>query len=186
MKTNKKARLTIDILLIILGIAFLIFGIKDLKTFISNQNVKITDAERFKRDYQYVDTENVYKYIKIKDLSTLLESEEEKIVLIGSPLDPWTQVITLPLNNIVKSMKKNIYYLDLDDVDKESKDYKKVLKALKVATPTVIVRTKTDINILDKQALYDSKYTDSPIEYWTDERTEELERVLNDKIGELK
>ena len=183
MKTNKKARLTIDILLIILGIAFLIFGIKDFKTFVSNQNIKISDAEKFKRDYQYVDTENVYKYIKIKNLSTLLESEEEKIVLIGSPLDSWTQVITLPLNNIVKSMNKNIYYLDLDDVDKESKDYKKVLKALKVATPTVIVKTKTDINILDKQVLYDSNYTDAPIEYWTDERTKELEKLIKETLG---
>ena len=183
MKTNKKVRLTIDVLLIILGIAFLIFGIKDLKTFISNQNIKISDAEKFKRDYQYVEEDNVYKYIKIKNLSTLLESKEEKIVLIGSPLDPWTQVITLPLNNIVKSMKKNIYYLDLDDVDKESKDYKKVLKALKVATPTVIVKTKTDINILDKQVLYDSKYTDAPIEYWTDERIDKLEKLIKETLG---
>lgn len=183
MKTNNKtARIAIDALLIILGIVFLIFGIKDLKTFISNQNVKITDAERFKSDYQYVEEDNVYKYISVKDLGNILDSNEEKIILVGSPLDPWTQVLSAPLNNIVKSMKKNIYYLDLDNVDKESKDYKKVLKALKVdiiSTPTVIVKTKTDINILDKQVLYDSKYTDAPIEYWTDERIDKLEKLIN-------
>lgn len=185
MKTNKKSRIAIDALLIILGIVFLIFGIKDFKNFISNQNAKISDAERFKADYQYVNKDNSYKYTSIEELKTMLNSKEERIILLGSPLDPWTQVIVSHLDEYAKSVEKSIYYLELDKVDKESEDYKELLKTLKIDElylPTIVVQNKDKSEVLDKTKIYDSNYTEAPIDYWTEERIEELKRVLSDKI----
>lgn len=186
---NKKSRIVIDSLLIILGIVFLIFGIKDLKSFVSSQKSDISDAEKFKSDYQYVAKDNSYKYIDIKELRTILDGKDEKIILVGSPLDSWTQVLVSHLDEYAKSIKKSIYYLDLDKVDKTSDDYKKILKKIKlddITTPTVIIKTKSNIELLKKEELYDSNFTDAPIDYWTEKRVEELKEILNNKIRELK
>ena len=186
---NKKTRIVIDSLLIILGIVFLIFGIKDFKSFISSQKVNVSDRERFKNDYQYVAKDNSYEYIDIKELKTILDSKDEKIILVGSPLDSWTQVLVSHLDEYAKSIKKSIYYLDLDKVDKTSDEYRKILKKIKlddIETPTVIIKSKSNIELLKKEELYDSSYTDAPIDYWTEKRVEELKKLFEDKIGELK
>ena len=183
---NKTLRIIVDITLIILGIIFLVFGIKDLINEI-NAN-KVEDSVRFKKDYSYVSTDNVYKYITLKELDKMLDSETG-IVLVGNPKNPWTQVLVSPLNDVVKSSDMNIYYLDNSDIDESSKYYISILSKLEIEdfeVPNIIfIKQGTIIKLYSKSDLYESSYKDAPIEYWTENRLESFNKDMVEQIDNL-
>lgn len=184
---NRKYRILVDLILIILGIIFLVFGIKDVIDKYNSE--KVTDATLFKREYKEVSEDNVYKYLNLKDAEKMLK-EETGIILIGNSLNSWTQVLVGPLNEIAKEEKREIYYLSTKEIDKESKNYKNILKILnkkELEVPNLIfIKEGKILKIYSKEDLYDKEYDGAPIEYWTEEQKTVLKEEISKDIESLK
>jgi len=179
MKTQK-SRIIVDLILIILGIIFLVFGIKDLVDKINS--TKIDDATRFKSEYSYVSKENNYEYLTFKKFEKMINSKTG-VILLGSPLDPWTQVLVEPLNVVAKEENTIIDYLDVNE-------YKNIIKKSKILdnfdVPKIIFIKNGKINtIINKEDIYDKEFDDAPIEYWTDEKLEEFNSIIKSEVEKL-
>lgn len=170
---NKKLRIAIDIFAIILGIIFLVFGIKDaINTF---KKVEVPDSAIFKKSYQYVPKDNHYKYITIKEAKNI-----SGVILVGNPEDTWTQILVEPLNSAISD---DIYYLENKDLDKKSKDYKEILGLIdtkELSNPMIIFIKDGKVKKLYlKENIFDKDFEGAPIEYWSEESK-------NDFIDEMK
>ena len=152
---SKPFRITIDLILIILGIIFLVFGIKDaISTFSTKE---LDDNVKFSKSYTNVPTDNTFKYIK--SLDNL--DEQNAIIFIGNPNDVWSQVISPVLYEIVKDKYDVIYYYEeLEDV------------------PEIIIINESNKNFFKKDDLINSDYEGIPIEYFTQEKRLELSNKL--------
>lgn len=185
--TNKALRIGVDLILIILGIIFLVFGIKDLNSMI-HANDK-TDAELMSSEYMYLSKENVYEYITFKNLTKLLYESGSGMVLIGSPQSPWTQVLVSPLNIIAKEENIKIYYIDINDVDinYDTKDVNKAPVLKDYDVPKVFfVKDGEILGEYKKEDLYDKNYDGIPLEYWTEEKLEMLNETMKNEIAKIK
>lgn len=178
---TRKLEIILDIILILVGFVFLYFGIRDLMVKIDS--TKVTDAEKFSRKYSYVSKdESIYKYISYKDAEIYLKSNGA-IILVGNPLDSWTQVLVKPLNDLYKTKGKEIYYLELNDEDIGTRSYISLIKALNVKslnTPTIIKVDKTKFKVYTKKDIYDSSYDGAPIDYFTKENIEKLKKLIDE------
>jgi len=181
---NKKLRIALDIILITVGVVLLVFGIKDAYNTLKKNT--ISDNVKFSRNFSYVPEDNIYKYVSLKEANKILK-EDKAILLIGNKNDSWTQVLTAPFENIVKEYVDDIYYLELNNIDEDDKSYKSLLKEIdEPKVPEIyIIKDGKQILYLNKKDLIDSTYKDAPIEYYTDERIQELKQKLN-KISDLK
>lgn len=184
---NQKAlRIIIDVILIGLGIVFLVFGIKDAIAMYNS--TKIEDSVKFKSEYSYAPEDNVYEYINIKEMYRMLNSDTG-IVLVGSPKDAWTQVLVSPLNDVIKTYKYKINYIDIDEIDKTSKYYESVLDTLNIdsfSTPEIIfVKDGNAIDILEKKDIYINIYNTIPIDYWSEDNKTTFETLLKKIVEEL-
>lgn len=179
---NKWFRIIIDIVLIIVGIVFLILGIKDFIATIKSN--KVEDAVRFQKNFSYVSADNNYKYISLKELDKLLN--EKGIILIGNHLDSWTQVLVSPLNEIVKTYKEDIYYLETEKLDVKSKYYNNIISKLELdhlEYPTIIfVKDGVVQSIYKKDDIYQKDYEEAPIEYWTSKRIDDFKMTISNAI----
>lgn len=112
----------------------------------NNSEEKVSDAVRFKNDYEAlngtkrsdgslynsisISEDNPIKYISVKESLEILE-EDKAIIYVGAPWCPWCRGIIPALLKVCKDKKiETLYYLNLDD-DKsvyEIKDNKAVKK----------------------------------------------------------
>lgn len=174
---NKTARIIIDIALIVAGVVLLIFGIKDAVDKISS--LKVEDGVRFNRSYSYVSEDNRYKYVDLKAATKLLK-EKSGILLIGSPKDTWTQVLVKPLHDIVPD-NLDIYYLEIDDLDEDTRAYKEFPINLKDAgTPVIVIANGGGLEVFKKQDIYDEEYAGIPLDYFDEERVSSLKELLKE------
>lgn len=176
---NKTLRIVLDVILIIIGIVFLISGVKEAYN-LYNSN-KIEDNIIFKKSYNYVDEDNIYKYINTKELNNLLKNKRG-IALIGYKTDPWMQVLVSPLNKIISTKYDVIYYLELDDLDTDSKEFKELNKKIDISSPLLIIFNKEEIKILTKKDLIDESYQEAPLEYFDEERLKYFEDIIKNKF----
>lgn len=177
---TRKLEIILDIILILVGFVFLYFGIRDLKVKIDS--TKITDGERFAKTYSYVSKdESVYKYVSYVEAANIVTNADATI-LVGEPLDPWTQVLVKPLNDIYKKKKQNIYYLEFSDKDKETHSYNVFTKSIKkknLSTPMIIISKKGKQKIYTKSDIYDKSYDGAPIDYFTKENLDKLKKLID-------
>lgn len=174
---NKTTRIIIDIALIIAGIILLIFGIKDAVDKINA--LKVEDGVRFNRSYSYVEENNRYKYVDLKAATKLLK-EKSDILLIGSPKDTWTQVLVKPLHDIVPD-NLDIYYLEVEGLDEDTKAYKEFPINLKeVGTPIIVIANGGELEVFKKQDIYDEEYDGIPLDYFDEERVSSLKKLLKE------
>ncbi len=184
---NKKLRILIDIVLIILGIIFLVFGIKDAISMYNS--TRIEDSVLFKKDFPYVSSDNIYEYMSIKELDKFVQ-KDTGIILIGNKNDSWTQVLVEPLNESVSYEYSKIYYYENDGSDKETKNYKNILSQLKIekiSNPTIVFVIDGKIsNVYFKNDIYDGDYEGTPIDYWNEESKQNFSKNILNDIGKLK
>ncbi len=182
----KTLRIITDIILIVVGIIFLIFGIKDAIDMYNSS--KISDALLFKKSYSYVPEDNVYNYVTLKELNKMLR-DDSFILLIGDPLDSWTQVLVSPLNEVASSKDHKIYYLETTDLDNTSSNYKKLLTNLDLdglTTPYIaFIKDGSIYKTYSKDDLYESDYDGAPIEYWTKDKLDTLKSDISKDIEAL-
>ena len=183
---NKRLRIIVDIILIVVGIIFLIFGIKDAIDMYNSS--KVSDALLFKKSYSYVPEDNVYNYVSLKELNKMLK-KNSFILLIGEPLDSWTQVLVNPLNEVASSKDQKIYYLETTDLNSSSSDYENLLSNLdldELTTPYIaFIKDGSIYKTYSKDDLYESDYDGAPIDYWTENRLNTLKNDLSKDIEAL-
>lgn len=180
---NKALRIGLDIALILIGIVFLIFGIKDaIETFKNNQ---IEDNVKFKRTYSEITEDNIYRYTDLKKANKLID-EGTGVLLIGQKNDSWMHVLVSPLNEFVKDYQDIIYYLEIDNDDTNDKNYQTLTQKLeKIKTPTIVlIKDGNILSTYNKNDIFDSTFEGAPIEYFTEERTTSLKEKI--KISDLK
>ena len=173
---EQRLRIILDILIIIIGIVFLVFGIRDGIKEINRY--KVSDAEKFHKSYSYVSTkESVYEYISLGKATKLLE--EDSVILVGKTTNAWTQVLVKPLNDIYKDSK--IYYVEMDDIENTSPAYHKFLSKLgvkKMDIPTIVVTKSDKTKIISKDDIVDKDYEGAPIDYFNKETKNKLKELL--------
>lgn len=144
MKDNKKLRITIDIVLILVASVFLFFGVKEVTKKIDA--LKVSDSTKFSRSYQSVG-ENNYEYLTEKGL----EKVSDGVVFIGNPNDPWSQVLAPVLTELLVEYKVTTSYYYETDED----------------TPRILVfQEGKRVVELKKSDIYNENYDGIPIEYF--------------------
>ena len=152
---SKGIRITIDAILIVLGIIFLVFGIKDAINTFSTQ--KLDDNVRFSKSYTNVPTDNTFKYV---ESISELDNKSKVVIFIGNPKDVWSQVLAPVLYDITKDKYEVVYYVEnTEDV------------------PQVIVINDSKFTY-KKDDMINSNYNGVPIEYFTLEKKTELSHKL--------
>ncbi len=181
---KKPLRITIDVIVIIVGIVLLVLGVNDAIDKI--ESLKVADSLRFKKSYSYVDEDNRYKYVDLKAANKMLK-KGTGILLIGSPEDPWTQVLVKHLDVLAKNIDIDISYLEKDDIDIESSAYKDFpIDIITVSTPHIaLIKDGSLVKEISKEDIYGSEYEGAPIDYFTAERIETF-NVLLEEISNLK
>lgn len=176
---NKTFRIIFDLFLIVIGIVFLIFGIKDAYNFYKEQ--KVEDSALFNASYRSAPLDNIYRYTNTKKANKLLSSGTGTL-LIGKTTDPWMQVLVKPLDEIGKEKTDVIYYLELDEIDSSTKEYKSLeeklggISSLKI----VIVKEGRILQNLDKKDIIDAEFDGAPAEYFDEQNIKKLKELLSD------
>ncbi|HBA37755.1 MAG TPA: hypothetical protein DCY94_03445 [Firmicutes bacterium] len=174
---QKKLRIAIDVVVIIVAFIFLFIGIKDAIDLLKGK--ELDDNVKFARTYSSVLKDNSYEYTSINDV---LEAKST-IILIGETTDPWMHVLVSPLDNIAKKYGKKIKYLELDGLDTSSKEYKKLENLYgKLSSPMIIlIKNGTTLTVFSKKDIIDNDFDGAPIEYFDIERT----KNLADKLSQI-
>lgn len=180
----KKVRILIDCLVIVVAFLFLIFGIKDAIAMFKGDG-EPSDNVKFARTYRSVDKDNIYRYVNEKEALEL--TNEKSLIILGKKTDPWMQVLVNPLETITKDYVKEIHYLELDDIDTSSKDYRNLEERIgSISSPKIVLSTDGEIlTVLDKTDIVDLNFDGAPIEYFDEERIDALEKKL-DEISNLR
>src|SRR5574344_699195 len=92
---------------------------------------KITDAEKFSKEYTLVDKSNKFEYKTIDEIINILKNGTG-IVYLGFPSCPWCQKYVTYLNDVSKDLKiKSIYYFDIyNDRKENTKNYQEIVNIL--------------------------------------------------------
>ena len=155
---SKSFRIIIDLLVVILGIVFLVFGIKD--TIKSFSQPTIEDNIKFSKSYTNVPTNNIYKYVESIDE---IEDENNTVIFVGNPKDEWSQVLACVLFDVLNDKYNIIYYLEEYDS----------------SIPNLIILKNGKQSIYKKNDLIEPNYKEAPIDYWTDERKLNLLKLFD-------
>ena len=124
---NKYGKILVGIvaLLLIITIPILIYEKFE------NENNKITDAEKFKKEYPGVTENNIFVYSNTTEIINILKNGTG-VIFLGFPDCKWCQTYAPMLNNIASEAGiEKIYYLNiLNDRKNETKDYQTITKLL--------------------------------------------------------
>lgn len=182
---KRKNIILIAILVLIIAISigsYAIFNKKDKKN-----EVIITDAEKFAKDYPTVNDDNVFVYRDAKQIVNILK-KGPAVVYLGFDECPWCQNYVVYLNDIAKEIGvEKIFYLDiLEDRTNHTKEYQEILEILgknldndeegnpRVFVPDVSFVIDGKIIGHDNETANGTKGIKDPDEYWSDEK-----RVIN-------
>ncbi len=185
---NKTIRIIIDCLVIIIGIVFLVLGIKDAFNFFKKPTIE--DSVKFKKSYSNVSKDNIYKYVTLSEANDILFNKTG-IMLLGKTTDPWMQVLVEPLNDIVKEEDiEVIYYLEMNDIKEEPLgDYDKPViqtRLEEINLPYIfIIKNGTILQELGCEDIFDPDYKGAPIDYFDEQNKNTVKNDLI-KIKELK
>ena len=180
MNTNKRIKIieiTLDIIIIILGVVFLISGIKD--AVIKFNKYRLTDEKRFSGVYNLSLKDNRFKTLSVKEAK--MNVFNDITILVGNPTDSWTRILVKPLNDIYKEKNKTIYYLEINDDIKKTNEYKEFLKVLKVKslnTPSIIISKNSKISIYTKDDIINKDYDGIPLEYFNDDNIKKFKELI--------
>lgn len=182
---NKTLRIVLDLVLIIVGIVFLIIGIKDAYNFYKEN--KIADNVRFMRSYRSAPEDNIYKYVTLDEANDILLNGTG-LIFLAKTNDPWAQVFVAHLNEIAKEYIDEIYYLEMDDIDMDKQEDKLELQnrfGNMLLPYIIIVKDGKILSELDKDDIVDADFDGAPIEYFDEETIKDVKEKLS-KIIELK
>lgn len=108
----------------ILLYGFIYLGKKDYSS-------KVTDAEKFNKEYSFIPVNNPFVYVKSYEVLDIIENKSG-IILMGYSSNSWMQAYVKELYNVIKDSNiKKIYYYDLqEDRARKSKNFVMIEDAL--------------------------------------------------------
>lgn len=130
MNTIPKAN-QIKIIITFVIVAIIITLMLIFKEQLFKINFNITDSERFYKEYNQVDVDNVFKYVTAKEAIELFK-EEQAVVFFGFKECKWCQSYAPILDEYAKENKiDTIYYCDIkEDRANNTEDYRQLVEML--------------------------------------------------------
>lgn len=149
------------------------FGIKEA---VDKFKSSVTsDAERFTKSYRDVGEDNPYKYIDVDEANEII-AESSGIIFVCDPNDSWCQVIAKPLTEVFEEANiETVYYLENNESNSNSNLQIESDKSVPIV---IAVKDGSVLRALSKDLLIEEDYEGSPIEYYTEERVDDLKRML--------
>ena len=169
-----------------------------LGTYGLKYSCEISEQEKFSKEYQTVDLDNIFVYKTSSEIINILK-HGSGIIYLGFPECPWCKAYVPMLNDIAKDNKiEKIYYLNiLNDRKNNTKEYLEIGDILKnyvkyddegnkrIYVPAVIAINNGKIVGYDDETSLDTLGYDDPKDYWTDERKQNLKEKLVSMISKI-
>lgn len=157
-----------------------------------------TDGEKFIKEYPKVSEYNVFVYRNIDEIIKILENGTG-IVYLGFPECPWCQAYVPMLNEVadIEGLEKIYYYNIYNDRKENTEKYQKIVSILsdylqyddegnkRIYVPAIIAISEGKIVGFDDETSYDTLGTDSPEEYWTEDRIKKLKTKLTEMVNDV-
>ena len=157
-----------------------------------------TDGEKFIKEYPKVSEYNVFVYRNIDEIIKILENGTG-IVYLGFPECPWCQAYVPMLNEVadIEGLEKIYYYNIYNDRKENTEKYQKIVSILsdylqyddegnkRIYVPAIIAISEGEIVGFDDETSYDTLGTDSPEEYWTEDRIKKLKTKLTEMVNDV-
>lgn len=164
----------------------------------NEENVTVIDSVKFSREYDSVDTENVFVYRDIEEIINILRNGTG-VVYLGFPECPWCRAYVSYLNEVAKEngLDKIYYFNILEDRKNDTEEYKEIVNLLKfylrydnegkkrVYVPAVIAVKKGIIIGFDDETSYDTKGFEKPEDYWNKDAVSALKNKLTKMVKEV-
>lgn|SRR5574344_753030 len=173
---------------------FIYLGKKDF----GNKPINYSDAEKFSMEYPDISTNNVFNYINATEVLNIFD-HGNGIIYMGFASNEWSQYYIKFLNQVItdKNIKEVYYYDLLKDRTKENKNYQKIANYLSnyldntddnkkyLFTPALmVIKNGQVVYFNDETSL--TKTTDTPQNYWTEEKIINFKTELaNNLEGEI-
>lgn len=158
---------------------------------------KESDAVKFSKEYTSVSEDNVFVYKDITEIITLLQKGTGAVYL-GFPDCVWCNAYVEFINEAAKEKGiTEVYYYNIkEDRNNNTDNYKKLVSILgdnllpdnennkRIYVPDFTVVKNGKIIAHNNETSVIEEY-DSPKDYWTDERKENILITLKDMLGEI-
>lgn len=185
-------------IIIFIGIVILLVGIICGVLFL-NKDTKLTDAEKFSKEYTTVDENNVFVYRDIEEIINIME-HGTGIVYLGFPECPWCQTYVKYLNEVAKEVGiEKIYYFNiLEDRQNNTDEYKRIIELLKenlqfddegkerIFVPNVSFHINGSVIGNDYETSKDTHDFDNPEDYWNEDEVKDLKAKLKQYMIQIK
>ena len=180
-------------------IFFVIFSFLLIQCNIIDFRKKISDSERFAKEYPLAGDDNIFLYRNAGEAADIL-ANGRGIVFLGFKECSWCQHYAVFLQDIAREMEiDKIYYCDIrEDREKNSESYQKIVGILsgrlhyddegrpRIYVPDVSIVSRGRIITRDFETSKETLGYDTPQEYWTEERVNALKERLRPGINILK
>lgn len=165
----------------------------------SNNNLNLSDSEKFASEYTEVSKDNVFVYRNVDEIIKIME-KGTGVVYLGFPECPWCQTYVKYLNEVAKEVgiDKIYYYNIYDDRKNETDNYKKIVSLLgenlqyddegnlRIYVPNVSFHVYGEVIGNDCETSLDTLGLKDPKEYWNDERVTNLKNKLSTYMKKIK
>lgn len=163
-----------------------------------DEEKKLTDSEKFYREYQTATKDNVFVYRNINEIIAILKNGTG-VVYLGFPECKWCQSYVKYLSEVANELEiDKIYYFNvLEDRQNNTKEYQELLKVLgktlqydeegkpRVYVPHVSFVIEGKIIGTDYETSKDTKGYKEPAEYWNEKEVKKLKVKLNKYMSEV-
>ncbi len=149
------------------------------------------DAQRFATEYTSVTADNVFVYRDADEIIRIMK-KGTGVVYLGFPECPWCQAYVEILNDVAKEEGLDtIYYFNIsDDRKNNTEKYQEIVALLgdnlqfdnegnpRIFVPNVSFHVNGELVGNNHETSKDTLGLDSPEDYWTDERANNLKDTL--------
>ena len=192
---NKKFVLLVGVVFVVVISIVLscVFILKD-----NRDNEKLSDNERFAKEYTLVTNDNSFVYRDADKIINILKNGTG-VVYLGFPECPWCQEYVAYLNDVANDNRvEKIYYCNiLNDRKNNTKEYQEIVDILeeylqfddegnkRIFVPAVIVVNNGEIVGFDDETAWDTKGCETPDEYWCSDSVSKLKKRLDDYVSKI-
>lgn len=197
MKNKNTMMIVLAFLLLVLGSIAIYKNVENKNN--NQNNLSVTDNEKFAREYREISEDNVFVYRNIEQIIKIMENGTG-VIYLGFPECPWCQNYVKYLNEVAKEVgiDKIYYYNIYEDRKNETANYKKIVSLLKanlqyddegnlrVYVPNVSFHVYGKVIGNDFETSLDTLGFKNPEEYWTQDRITNLKQKLTAYMNVIK
>ena len=184
-------------ILLVLGSLTIYKNVEELKPI--EQKEKLSDAEKFKKEYSGVSKDNVFVYRNTKEIIKIMENGTG-IVYLGFPECPWCQSYVKYLNEVANEVGiDKIYYFNIyEDRKNNTEDYQKIVSLLgnnlqyddegnlRIFVPNVSFHINGKVIGNDCETSLDTGGFKEPKDYCNEEKVKSLKSKLSTFMIQVK